>query len=103
MKPLFTLATIAMTAFSLNAFALTNADLIGKQAADAMPTRSITIDSQTHYINVKQSDVVKFSSGSDNAVWLFDGLNSVVPLSNILPAVPNADSINVYVDIKKNG
>jgi hypothetical protein len=96
MKIVSAFALAASLAVSASAFALTPSDLYGSPANGSAASRQITIDSHTHYINVKHGDTVTFTNGTDTVTWYFDGISSEIPLAKIFPAA--APTIEVYIE-----
>ena len=93
---------VAGGALSFSAYALTSADMIGQSSTET-PMQTVVVDSGTRHINVQQHEIVKITDGKDSVTWQFDGLNAVIPLSQILPASPDAADIKVYVQIDHPG
>src|SRR6266849_211778 len=53
-------AVLALSAASLSAFALTNADRYGEAATPAAAERTIVIGPNTRWVNVNHGEIVKF-------------------------------------------
>ena len=101
MRIIATALLVAATSFSVSAYALTTGDAVGHNANGAAPQRTISIDGNTRYVNVRRGDIVKLANGEKSVTWQFDGVNSSFPLSEVFPAVANAGDIKVYVEIEE--
>lgn len=64
-------------------------------AVPGTPSRVITIDKDTRYLNVVRLETVAIRKGDKNATWMFDApAGRSFPLSKI---VPGTDGVTVYV------
>lgn len=102
MKIIPVIVIAAAAAVSLYAQAATSADMFGSAARGAIPQRTVTIDSNTRYVNVHQNEVVTFVDGKDSLTWFFDGINDAFPLSRIFPGAPGTDNVKVYVQVQRD-
>ncbi|WP_316149975.1 CzcE family metal-binding protein [Cupriavidus sp. BIC8F] len=76
------------------------AAIFGSQVAAGTASRTVAVTPGMKYINVASGDTVTFRSGEQEATWKFAesirGTN--VDLGVLLPGVPNAQGVRVYVD-----
>ena len=65
-------------------------------AGNATPSRTVTVNADTRYINVTRLETVALNVGDKTVNWTFDtlGTNSF-PLSKV---VPGADKVTVYLE-----
>src|SRR5437879_8120647 len=68
-------AVLALSAASLSAFALTNADLYGEAASPAAAERTIVIGTNTRFVNVNHGEIVKFVANGQEFTWDFYGVH----------------------------
>ncbi|SCU74907.1 Periplasmic protein involved in Cu(II)/Cu(I) resistance (CzcE-like protein) [Cupriavidus necator] len=75
------------------------AALFGSPAPVPTATRTITLASGMKYVNVNSGETVAFKAGAQTVAWTF--LESIhgtsVQMSTILPDIPEAQGIRVYV------
>ena len=72
---------------------------LGSTVQTQAVTRSVTILPSTKYVNVRQGDVVTFTSDGKQFTWLFDTLRPTddFDLSSIAPAEMKTHGARVYV------
>ena len=65
-------------------------------ASNAAPSRTVTVNADTSYVNVTRLETVALKIGDKTVNWTFDtlGTNSF-PLSKV---VPGADKVTVYLE-----
>jgi len=110
MKPFFrSIAVLTLSAASLSAgAALKPTDLLGEPAVapsleravfTAVAERTITVNDNTKWVNVKHYEVIRFASNGQEFTWYFDGLAQPRPfdLAQIAPAGFVNHSVTVYV------
>jgi hypothetical protein len=94
-------ASIMLSAASLSAFALEDADLYGKAASPAAATRTIVVGPNTRHVNVTRGECVKLVVNGQELVWHFDGTQSSFKLGAIDSRVAAARNVTVYVGISE--
>ncbi len=102
-----TIAVLTLSAAALSAGAATmSTDLLGEPAqapAAVAPAavRTLVINGNTKYVNVKHGEVIRFVANGREFVWNFDGLAQPQPfdLSQIAPAGALDHSVTVYVEL----
>jgi hypothetical protein len=74
-------------------------DLIGEAAPPTAATRTIVINHDTQYVNVKGGDIVKFVVHNKDYVWNFDTADNinVVNLNKLLPSDTLHHEVKVYI------
>jgi len=97
MKKLVAVAALALSATSLSAVALTNADRYGEAASPAAAERTIVIGPNTRWVNVNHREVVKFVANGKEFAWDFDGLPQAFDLKEVAPQGAIDHSVRVYV------
>ena len=97
MKTLKAVAVLALSAASLSAFALTDADRYGEAATPAAADRTIVIDASTRSVNVNHGEVVKFVANGQEFTWDFDGLPQSFDLKQVAPQGAIDHSVSVYI------
>lgn len=103
MKTIASLILAASCTLSASAFALTPADQYGTAAATSVAQRTIVIDSQTRYVNVKHGETVTLRDGANSVKWYFDGLNGSFALSKIFAAPGLNPDVKIYVEAEMIG
>ena len=99
MKLLWPAVTIiALSAASVSAFALTDADRYGEMANPAAAMRTIVVQPNARWVNVTHGEIVKFVVNGREFAWDFDGLLSNFKLSVIDPQDGNAENVQVYIE-----
>jgi len=91
-------AVLALSAASLSAFALTNADRYGEAASPAAAERTIVIGPNTQWVNVNHREIVKFVANGREFTWDFDGLPQSFDLKQVAPQGALDHSVRVYVE-----
>jgi hypothetical protein len=97
-----TIAVLTLSVAALSAGAATmRTDLLGEPAQASAAVRTLVIDGNTKYVNVKHGEVIRFVANGREFVWNFDGLAQPQPfdLSQIAPAGAVDHSVTVYVDL----
>lgn len=76
------------------------ATLFGSVAPATMASRSITLTPGMRYVNVDSGETVQFQSGGQATAWTFAEFihGTSVDLGVILPDMPNAKGVQVYID-----
>ncbi len=97
MKKLVAVAALALSATSLSAVALTNADRYAEAASPAAAERTIVIGPNTRWVNVNHREVVKFVANGKEFAWDFDGLPQAFDLKEVAPQGAIDHSVRVYV------
>ena len=92
-------ASIALFAVSLSAFALNDADSYGRAANPAAANRTIVVGPNTRYVNVTRDEIVKLVVNGQEFAWHFDGTLSSFKLSAIGSRDAVAQNVTVYVAI----
>jgi hypothetical protein len=90
-------AVLALSAASLSAFALTNADLYGEAASPAAAERTIVIGANTRFVNVNHGEIVKFVANGQEFTWDFDGVPQPFDLKQVAPQGAIDHSVRVYI------
>ena len=91
-------AVLALSAASLSAFALTNADRYGEAASPAAAERTIVIGPNTQWVNVNHGEIVKFVANGREFTWDFDGLPQSFDLKQVAPQGAIDHSVRVYIE-----
>ena len=91
-------AELALSAASLSAFALTNADVYGEAASPAVAERTIVIGPNTRSVNVNHGEIVKFVANGQEFAWDFDGVQQSFSLNQIAPEGALAQNVKAYVE-----
>ena len=92
-------AALALSAASLTALALTNADRYGEAASPAAVERTIVIGPNTVWVNVKRGEIVKFVANGQEFAWKFDGMLNSFNLKEIAPQAAIAPDVRVSIEI----
>lgn len=75
--------------------------LLGSAAATTTATRTIALDAGTRWVNVRGDEVVRFTTGSTEFAWRFDGPGGrSFDLRAVAPAGALAQAVTVYVQVK---
>ncbi|WP_454743653.1 CzcE family metal-binding protein [Cupriavidus necator] len=76
------------------------AAIFGSQVPAGTASRTVALTSGMKYITVESGDTVTFRSGGQEATWKFAESirGSSVDLGLILPGMPNAQGVRVYID-----
>ena len=90
-------AVLALSAASLSAFALTNADRYGEAATPVDAERTIVIGPNTRWVNVNHGEIVKFVANGKEFAWDFDGLPQAFDLKQVAPQGAIDHSVRVYI------
>ena len=90
-------AVLALSAASLSAFALTNADRYGEAASPADAERTIVIGPNTRWVNVNHGEIVKFVANGREFAWDFDGVPQAFDLKQVAPQGAIDHSVRVYI------
>jgi len=90
-------SVLALSAASLSAFALTNADRYGEAASPVAAERTIVIGPNTRSVNVNHGEVVKFVANGQEFAWDFDGLPQAFDLKQVAPQGAIDHNVRVYV------
>jgi membrane protease subunit (stomatin/prohibitin family) len=98
MKMLKAVAVLALSAASLSAVAMTNADRYGEAASPAAADRTIVISPNTRFVNVNHGEVVKFVANGQEFAWDFDGLPQAFDLKQVAPQGALAQNVKVYIE-----
>jgi len=98
MKTLKAVAVLALSAASLSAVAMTNADRYGEAASPAVAERTIVIGANTRLVNVNHGEIVKFVANGQEFTWDFDGVPQSFDLKNVAPQGAIDHSVSVHVD-----
>jgi hypothetical protein len=98
-----TIAVLTLSAAALSAGAATmRTDLLGEPAQASAAVRTLVINSNTKYVNVKRGEVIRFVANGQEFAWNFDGMALPQPpfdLSQIAPAGAVDHSVTVYVEL----
>jgi membrane protease subunit (stomatin/prohibitin family) len=92
-----TVAVLALSAASLSAVAVTNADRYGEAASPVDAERTIVIAPNTRFVNVNHGEIVKFVANGQEFAWDFDGLPQSFDLKQVAPQGAIDHSVRVYV------
>src|SRR5713101_2267748 len=105
MKKLVAVAALALSAASLSAVALTNADLYGEAANPAAAERTIVIGPNTRWVNVDHGEIVKFVANGQEFAWDFDGLPQSFDLKQVAPqgAIDHNERVNIATTLMDGG
>jgi len=90
-------AVLALSAASLSAFALTNADRYGEAASPVTAERTIVIGANTRSVNVNHGETVKFVANGQEFAWDFDGLPQSFDLKQVAPQGAIDHDVSVYI------
>ena len=97
MKTLKTVAVLALSAASLSAFALTDADRYGEAVSPAVADRTVVIGANTRSINVNHGEIVKFVANGQEFTWEFDGVPQTFDLKQVAPQGAIDHDVSVYM------
>jgi membrane protease subunit (stomatin/prohibitin family) len=97
MKTFKAVAVLALSAASLSAFALTNADRYGEVASPAVADRTIVVDANTRSVNVNHGEIVKFVANGQEFTWEFDGVPQTFDLKQVAPQGAIDHHVSVYM------
>jgi membrane protease subunit (stomatin/prohibitin family) len=97
MKTLNAVALLALSAASLSAFALTNADRYGEATSPVTAERTIVIGPNTRSVNVNHGEVVKFVANGQEFTWDFDGVPQSFDLKQVAPQGAIDHNVRVYI------
>src|SRR6267143_7327055 len=90
-------AVLALSAASLSAVALTNADRYGEAAIPVDAQRTIVIGANTRFVNVNHGEIVKFVANGQEFTWDFDGVPQAFDLKQVAPQGAIDHSVRVYI------
>jgi len=90
-------SVLALSAASLSAFALTNADRYGEAASPVAAERTIVIGPNTRSVNVNHGEVVKFVVNGQEFAWDFDGVPQAFDLKQVAPQCAIDHDVRVYI------
>ena len=93
-------AALMLTITTLCSCAADNhAKLLGDAVEPSAASKTITIGSDTAYVNVTRGDIVKFVVGDKTFGWHFDGAGTVseIDLNNIAPPGVLNHVVKVYI------
>jgi membrane protease subunit (stomatin/prohibitin family) len=99
MKMLKAVAVLALSAASLSAVAMTNADRYGEAASAAAADRTIVIGPNTRFVNVNHGEIVKFVANGQEFAWDFDGVPQAFDLKQVAPQGALAQNVKVYIEL----
>jgi hypothetical protein len=102
MKMLKAVAVLALSAASLSALAMTNADRYGEMADPAAAVRTIVIGANTKWVNVNHREIVKIVANGKEFAWDFDGVAQSFNLKQIAPEGAIAQDVEVYVALTED-
>ena len=97
MKKSVAVAALALSAASLSAVALTNADRYGEAASPVDAERTIVIGPNTRWVNVNHGEIVKFVVNGKEFAWDFDGLPQTFDLKEVAPQGAIDHNVRVYI------
>lgn len=97
LSPLVAPLFLAVAFASSSAYALTTADQYGSAVNPQYTQRTIVVDANTRFVNVKHGETVTIKDGDESVSWNFDGLRPSFMLSTILPAAATGKPVQVYV------
>ncbi|HEY6721591.1 MAG TPA: CzcE family metal-binding protein [Burkholderiales bacterium] len=97
MKMLKAVAVLALSAASLSAVAMTNADRYGEAASPVAADRTSVISPNSRFVNVNHGEVVKFVANGQEFAWDFDGLPQSFDLKQVAPQGALAQNVKVYI------
>lgn len=89
--------SIALSAASLSASAMTNADYYGEATNPAAAARTIVVGPGTRWVNVDQGEIVKIVVNGQEFAWDFDGTLPTFNLKQIAPQGFIVKDVTVYV------
>jgi hypothetical protein len=89
--------SISLSAASLSASAMTNADYYGEAAIPAAAVRTIFIRPDIRSVKVTRGDIVKIVASGQEFAWHFDGTLPSFNLKQIAPQGAIAQDVSVYV------
>jgi hypothetical protein len=95
-----TFAALALTTAALSAGAATmRSDLLGEPAATTLGARTVVINANTKWVNVKHGEVIRFVANGREFAWNFDGLAQPSPfdLTEVAPSGALDHSVKVYL------
>src|SRR5437016_914939 len=90
-------AVLALSAASLSAVALTNADLYGEAASPAAAERTIVIGANTRFVNVNHGEIIKFVANGREFAWDFDGVPQAFDLKQVAPQGALDHNVRVHI------
>jgi hypothetical protein len=90
--------SISLSAASLSASAVTNADYYyGEATNPAAAVRTIVIGPDIRSVNVTRGDIVKIVASGQEFAWHFDGTLPSFNLKQIAPRGAIAQDVSVYI------
>jgi len=92
-----TLAALTLSAASLSAVAMTDADRYGEAASPAAAEHTIVIRPNTRWVNVNHGEIVKFVANGKEFAWDFDGVPQAFDLKQVAPQGAIDHSVRVYI------
>ncbi len=92
-----TLAALTLSAASLSAVAMTDADRYGEAASPAAAEHTIVIGPNTRWVNVNHGEIVKFVANGQEFAWDFDGLPQSFDLKQVAPQGAIDHNVRVYI------
>ncbi len=92
-----TLAALTLSAASLSAVAMTDADRYGEAASPAAAEHTIVIRPNTRWVNVNHGEIVKFVANGQEFAWDFDGLPQSFDLKQVAPQGAIDHNVRVYI------
>jgi Heavy-metal resistance protein CzcE len=93
------IAALTLSAASLSALALTDADRYGETASPAAATRTVVIGPNTRWVNVNHGEIVKFVANGQEFAWDFDGVPQSFNLKQVAPEGAIAQNVRVYIEM----
>lgn len=97
MKRLQVMAALVLSAASLSALATLSANLVGNPIETSAARRTINIDADTRWVNVRQGEAVKFVTKAGQFAWDFNGRSATIFLKLIAPADLSVPEVQVYI------
>src|SRR5882672_315183 len=96
------IAVLTLSAAALSAGAATmRTDLLGEPAQASAAVRTLVINGNTKYVNVKHGELIRFVENGREFAWNFDGVAQPQPfdLAQVAPAGILDHSVKVYVQL----
>jgi heavy-metal resistance protein CzcE len=89
---------LTLSAASVAAGAASGTDLLGSAVQPSSVNRTVSIDSGTRWVNVRQGEVVGFVSNGQEFAWQFDGPVNSFNLGMIAPEGMIDHAVRVQVE-----
>jgi heavy-metal resistance protein CzcE len=98
-KSIISIATaLILSSASVAAGAASGTELLGSAVQPSTAYRTVNIDSQTRWVNVRQGETVGFVSNGQEFAWQFDGAVNSFNLGMIAPEGMIDHAVRIQVE-----